>query len=790
MSACKQFTFLITHKPNNVINPTMKNPNRIQRLLTHTTLASLAVVLAVSQAQADFYIATNGSDTNAGDINAPLKSFTGARDKIRALKAAGGFPSTGFNVFVRGGRYTNTGNCALGPSDSGAATGPIVYRPYGTEKVIFDGVAPVNATGFTQVTDATLRGRLNSGAAQTNVYSQVITDPAMITLLENLDAQLSFDDRTMLPATFPNVGMSQVNTTVSTEAASGVGTLVAPLGALYTIKESFDKVKWGAELARIQKARASGYVSADWFKETIQLKSINATSGNIKLVGRTKYGWANAGVERLYYEHLLCELDQPGEWYFDDLDNRLYIWPYSAISSSTVVGAWNGNQILKINGANYIHVRKFIFQALGKGPYSEGAVDVIGGNFNQISGCTFRQISGLNSGVNLNGGTDNLVTSCDFYDTVIASRVGGGNSSSTTVTYGRNTIQNCHYTQIDSRNFYGKACGISGNGNTFKNNLVHNLNGQPITHLGLDHNISLNEIFNVGIEEGDGGAIYTGGTLKSYGNVIKHNFVHHIMSVPGLLGRASFFSDDFDGGETVRENVLFKGGWEAIKMNGGAGHTVERNVVLDCFTGIRNGDGGTTKYNSCMNFLATDPLSTSKENYIGRMLAVCGTPDWQTGISSTNWNTRISSFWLTRYPYFRDSMNAYFSNKRMSAYQCRYYNNMFYSNNQDVNSPAPAAVVGSQAVTLALFVDPTVMNFKFKEPRPAYAPPIPFESIGIYSDTYRTSLPNKNSYRKSVLDHFAPWACHTSDAYNYQTVNARLYYNTGKVVQALAPGVN
>ena len=44
---------------------------------------------------------------------------------------------------------------------------------------------------------------------------------------------------------------------------------------------------------------------------------------------------------------------------------------------------------------------------------------------------------------------------------------------------------------------------------------------------------------------------YTGGDIWSYGNVVKHNFMHHIMSIPDLLGRAAFYSDDYDGGEIL-----------------------------------------------------------------------------------------------------------------------------------------------------------------------------------------------------------------------------------------------
>jgi len=42
---------------------------------------------------------------------------------------------------------------------------------------------------------------------------------------------------------------------------------------------------------------------------------------------------------------------------------------------------------------------------------------------------------------------------------------------------------------------------MTGAGNIFRNNLIHNINGQPVTHQGVDHLIERNELFNVGIED-------------------------------------------------------------------------------------------------------------------------------------------------------------------------------------------------------------------------------------------------------------------------------------------------
>jgi hypothetical protein len=747
---------------------------------TNSVIALLLLLTSISiQAQTELFIAKNGNDNNPGTILNPLATLNGARDKAR---------STGVKtIWIRGGRYGFDTTCRLDAQDAG-----ITFSGYQNEKVIFDGSKFIDQQKFTVVTDGSLLAKLND-KAKTNAYSQVITDPALITLLKAPTSQISINDKMITLARFPNLGFVHVNnSTVSQEQANVVGTNTNPVGAKFRTIETIDGGKWRAEIARIRKGFISGYVSADWYKEQIPLNSANA-DGDIRLTNGSRYGFQKGSkINRFFVFNLLCELDEPGEWYFDDTDSRLYLWPSTPINPDMRVGVWAGPQCFEIRDAQNIKIKKITIQNIGRGNNGDGAINITGKCDNiEVAGVTFRFIAAPITAVNIwNDVTNSGVRSCDFYDVPNNSRLYGGKITAGSVEYGRNYIENCHFTEVYSKDFYGKACGISGAGNIFRNNLIHNMNGQPVTHAGAEHIIELNEVFNVGIEEGDGGAFYTGASIWSFGNVLRHNFVHHIMSVPQLLGRAAFFSDDLDAGETVIENVLYKGGWEAIKMNTGGGHTIVRNVLLECYTGIRNGDAGTAAYNKYADFLLSNPKSTDKENQIGRMLQVIGKPDWETGLTKDNWTDRVGDFWTNRYAGMRFLYKAYNDNNTIKAYECRFYDNLFYGNKTDINGGPTAAVRGSQKITLDLFADPANLNFKFKEPRPAYAPDIPFERIGLYKDEYRCAVPDKNTYRKNIKNRFANQASHTSDPYDYKTINQRLYYNTGKIIYDLVPCTN
>jgi hypothetical protein len=81
--------------------------------------------------------------------------------------------------------------------------------------------------------------------------------------------------------------------------------------------------------------------------------------------------------------------------------------------------------------------------------------------------------------------------------------------------------------------------------------------------------------------------------------------------------------------------------------------------------------------------------------------------------------------------------------------EIRVYDNMYNGNTYKFTHPAGyGAVRGDQDISLDLFVNPSVMDFTFKSPRPAFAPNTPFQSIGLYTDAFRKTIPNKTRTEK------------------------------------------
>ena len=721
----------------------------------------------------DLYIAPNGNDANSGSINQPLKTLTGARNKARQTGAK--------TIWVRGGRYKSDRTCVLDGQDSG-----LTISGYGKEKAIFDGGIYVNPKSFKLVEG----GDLNflHQKAKGKVFSQTISDKKLIETLSQSGANISMNDRPMFISRFPNVGYAYLNyNTVTGETVNQKGSVSSPKGPRFKLNEKINAAKWNAELRRNNRAFTRGYISADWLKETNPVASVDG-SGSIQLANGTRYGITKddrrkGRVNRIYFLQLLCELDEPGEWYFDTKTNKLYVWPFSAINNTTKIGAWAGPEVITVKNASNIKIQRLIIQHIGKDKFGNAGISLRDSKRCEITGVTFRNIGGGLAPANVTGGEQSGIKSCDFIDNERGARLFGGVVKTNRVQHAKNYIINSHFTHINSKDFYGKAVGINGAGNIFKNNLVHNSNGQPITHYGNDHVIERNEIFNVGIEEGDGGAIYTGAALWSFGNKIRQNFIHHLMTIPTFYGKQGIYCDDNDGGDLIEQNYFYKGGMHAILTNGGPGHSVYNNIVVEGNIAIRSASGkGKATYDINMNYLKTNPKNKIKANYIGRMLVEVGKPGWESGLNENNWRQRVDDFWTKRYPSFGFALDKMFKSKENRPFESRWYNNVISSTRKNFENPSQVSIRDTKNVSNAEFVNVNNLNLALKNPSKFNQPNIPFNSIGLYKDTFRCSVPNKDKYRAAVKRNFDRYPVHSGDKYNVNTINQRLYFNTGKLV--------
>ncbi|MDO5988796.1 T9SS type A sorting domain-containing protein [Flavivirga amylovorans] len=735
-------------------------------------------------AQTELYVATDGLDTNSGTIDNPLASLSFAVEKSRQTGAK--------TIWIRKGRYYYDETISLTSADNG-----LKISGYEDEKVIIDGGTLIEAGAFSSVT-TDLGGRIKSEVVG-KVYSATINDSDLAVLLNNRFMNISVDDVMGRLARFPNEGVALMDKSLNIEnieTKGEEGTIESPKGGGFKLDSyfSFNNDAWEAEIQRNGKIDFQGYISADWARENVnKVATVKYNGSFIRGTNGTRFGISNKSSSpgRIHFDNILYELDAPGEWYFDDVDNVLYLYPETVLTLNTEVSAWSGKMLFAMNGVENVVVERMTIQNISDGTRNDSAITLRdncrGVN---INGVVFRYISDPMTAVSIYNGENNKVQSCDFFDIAGGGRLYGGSYNNNSVNKANNSWENCHFTQIYSKDFYGKACGVRGAGNSLRNNLVHNINGQPFTYKGVDHVIEKNEVFNAQIEEGDGAFFYTAHELAGFGNVFKHNFLHHNMQIRGAVIKAGVHSDGGDAGETVIENIFYRTGM-GIKQSWAGGGMFQRNIFISCISGIRNTPPSSItlaqQYNFFMDLLESDPLNTNgARNVFGVMLQNIGIPNWETGITRYNWRSRVDPFWENRHPRLANMLNGYFNNKEMGAYGATFSDNFFYASlGDDIVTRSNPDVSNNQQIPMSAFNDLSTLSFSYSGSKPADAPNIPFNEIGLYLDDYRCAIPDKTVYRKGVKDYFEnrnlkgePYTAATYKDY---------YFNTGRLVLSTVP---
>ena len=274
---------------------------------------SPAVVLAASLVPCgarDFYVATNGNDSNLGTIDQPFATLERGRDAIRTLKQAGPLPTGAITVWLRGGRYMRQSPFTLGVygspvagSDSGTPTSPVAYQAYPGETPII--IGGMSVTGFQSVTDPTILARLTA-TAKTNVLVANLTAQAITNIIPLArhgmglyspwigQNELFFQDQPMQLARWPNSNWL----TIASSPAPATN---------YFGYTGSNPSTW----ASLSDVWVDGYWCWDWADEFDRVSSIDTTNHVVYITPpASRYGYAVK--QRFYFLNVLEELDSPG----------------------------------------------------------------------------------------------------------------------------------------------------------------------------------------------------------------------------------------------------------------------------------------------------------------------------------------------------------------------------------------------------------------------------------------------------------------------------------------------
>ena len=288
-----------------------------------------------------------------------------------------------------------------------------------------------------------------------------------------------------------------------------------------------------------------------------------------------------SGEEPYYVINLPEEIDLPGEWCIDFKRQKMYILPPENASSQKIKICYKYTPLVNMSGVNNFTVSGIVFDKS-----AQNGLVMQGGNQNQVTGCTFKNLGG--TAIIIDGGLEHQIKSNDFYAL--------GKEGISAMGGDRKTLTPCNFL-IENNYFHNYGlikdswaaavrlgryeatgsdkAGEDAVGITVRHNLVHDAPHSAFLYVGNLNVFEYNEVFDIAKKTGDVGAFYSRHDWTSRGNVIRHNFIHHIPRANGT------YHDDGHTGDSVYNNIIHRA-LSGTMIGGGHDNVVKDNIYLNC----------------------------------------------------------------------------------------------------------------------------------------------------------------------------------------------------------------
>jgi hypothetical protein len=535
------------------------------------------------------HVAARGNDQGAGTADKPFGSVERARDEIRTNRQKGKMPVGGINVQIHGGEYMVSRTLTLAAEDSGNVDAPVVYSAKPGEKVRFRG--GVRLSGWKLLTDTNLYPLLPHDSMGKvwclDLNSAGITHPIPLKLggfssgngfITHPAHELFFNGQALQLSRGPNEGFLHTADVVVKDGTKGYDREGSKSG-IFTYQGDIPS-KWVAEPDLL----LYGYWFWDWADSYERVASIDPAKKVITLAKPWHTYGFRVGAP-FYAYNALSELDAPGEWYLDRINERILLYPPSDLSSATIELSTFSTPM--VNLENVSNVR---FEGLTWELGSADAIHLKGGSNCLFAGCTIRQFAG--NAMELNGGLHHGLVSCDIYSMGRGGlNISGGNRK--TLSPGGHFVENCDIhdlSRIDHT--YTPAIILDGVGNRIRHNRLHDIQSSAIRLGGNNHLVEYNEVYNVVMESDDQGGIDMWGNPTYRGNEFRFNYWHHIGNWQATgdqpkCGQCAIRLDDAICGTYIHGNIFErcsagKLGFGGVQIHGGKDNRVEDNLFVDC----------------------------------------------------------------------------------------------------------------------------------------------------------------------------------------------------------------
>jgi|GEM_PF-3302139 len=540
-----------------------------------------------NQGAAQIYVSTSGNDTNSASLNSPIKSIEKANDIVTANRGYLLDNGISIDIVLLDGHYNIENTINIDSNQSGKSNAKVTYKGEGNAS-ISRGI-PLNPTDFTLVTNAGVLSRMPNNPAN-SVYEMDLSGYDNLPVIDFVNRtsyiNLVVNDVTQQISQYPNNGYTKIGDILN-RGASSFGTEGSG-NPIFTYTE-----ERGDSWASADNAYVEGYFSQDYHQETLKVASINAANNSItisneKLSQEGVFFYSSVNKPRRYrIVNLIEELDNPGEWYFDQNTRKLYYYPENIENINSIELVFDTDGIINVNNASNISFENLTFKNSG-----DKAIDINICSNISVNNCNVYNI--FRTGIKVTSATGIAIDHCVIHDCAEGILLKSGNfdtlvSSNNTIT--NNAVYNIDMLRGSIYDTYGDPIAIEDVGCEVMHNEVYNAPGRGIDYgyHSNDNRILYNEIHDVCKEQNDVSAIYAINTFTSRGTEVAYNYIHDI-----------YPSYCFDENTGIVEGNYIRLDWShGIYLDyGNCGSDMHNNIIKNSYGGVYINVGQYNKFNN------------------------------------------------------------------------------------------------------------------------------------------------------------------------------------------------